>query len=68
MIQVKIIRNETQLIERDINQWLQSLGNIKGYSFQVVDIKWYHIDEKDVDTVMIIYTQKRDDNYTVQDY
>ena len=57
MVQVKILRNEATLIERDVNQWLQSLANIRTHQFQIVDIKWYHIKEKDIDTVMIIYNQ-----------
>jgi len=59
MVQIKILRNEATLIERDVNQWLQSLGIHHDYSFQIVDIKWYHIKEKDVDTVMVIYSQNR---------
>jgi hypothetical protein len=57
MIQVKLIRNEARLIERDINQFLQQLGSVQGVKVALIDIKLYHISEKDVDTALVIYNQ-----------
>lgn len=64
MVQVKIIRNDTKLIERDINQWLVNIGSVHGYAVSIIDIKLYHIPETDVDTVMIIYNRTQLNNQT----
>jgi len=60
MIQIKIIRNQTKLIERDVNQWIQDLNTVDGYEFRIVDIKYHPVRDDAIDTVMIIYeiTQK----------
>ena len=55
MVQIKIIRNDTKLIERDVNEWLHSLSLVRDHSFQIMDIKFDHINELDKDVVMIIY-------------
>jgi hypothetical protein len=57
MMQVKIIRNEAKLIERDINEFLQGLGRTPNTKTELKDIKLYHIASNDVDTAMIIYNQ-----------
>ena len=57
MIQVKMIRNEAKLIERDINDFLRQIGSMRGTKIELRDIKLYHIAERDIDTALIIYNQ-----------
>jgi len=59
MVQVKIIRSNANLIEGKINEWLYQLGSTPGYTVKLYDIKLYHIPEKDIDTVMIIFNQTK---------
>jgi len=59
MVQVKILRNQSNLLERDINEFLIQLGKTAGFSVKLYDIKLTHIPEKDIYTAMIIYNQTK---------
>ena len=58
MVQVKIFKGSTKLIERDINEWLQNLRKDINYTFNIMDIK-FNNDVGDVSTAMIIYSIKQ---------
>jgi hypothetical protein len=55
MIQVKIIRNKAEILERDINEFLQKLGSQPGVMIKSLDIKYIHIPELSMDQAMIIF-------------
>lgn len=55
MLQVKIIRNKSELMERDINEFLKKIGSQVGVAVKDIDIKYMHIAEQKIDQAIIIF-------------
>ncbi len=55
MLQVKILRNKSELMERDINEFLKKIGSQVGVAVKDIDIKYMHIPEQKIDQAIIIF-------------
>lgn len=55
MVQVKMIKQRSQLIEKDINEQLQKIGSVPYTKINLIDIKMDYHEKDDTYTAMIIY-------------
>lgn len=59
MMQVKIIKQSSTFLERDINEFLKKLGQIPGYKVSLHDIKFTPCDGTDMFIACVIYNQTK---------
>lgn len=59
MIQTKLITQRRQMIDRDINDYLISIGTVPQTKVQLVDIKMEYHEKDDTYDALVIYNQTK---------